>query len=173
MSDLRRRIRTTPRMRLTIDDALVPIFVGELLDPSPDIWIVSGWISDVPVLDNSERDFDALLGDGYHGRVSLSAVLGRIASLGSRLHVAVQPIDHNRDFVDRLTRRVPAGRLDVRQSADVLHEKTMCGATWVVSGSMNFTWRGIEVNEESVDIEVDAQRAAESRLDFEHRWSTP
>jgi phosphatidylserine/phosphatidylglycerophosphate/cardiolipin synthase-like enzyme len=65
---------------------------------------------------------------------------------------------------------VLAAQLDVHYSADV-HEKTLCGSNWVVSGSMNFTWRGFEVNEESIVYAVDPELAAQSRLDFEHRWS--
>lgn len=172
MNDWRRTIRTTPRKSLRLDDVLATVFAGELLDPSPDLWIVSPWVSDVPVLDNSDQDFDVLLGDGYLGPVTFTAVLGHIAELGSRLHLAIKPDEHNRDFVDRLSRRVLAGQLDVHHAADV-HEKTLCGSNWVVSGSMNFTWRGIEVNEESIVYAVDPQLAAQSRLDFEHRWPAP
>lgn len=170
MNDWRRTIRTTPRKSLRLDDGLATMFAGELLDPGPHLWIVSPWVSDVPVLDNSDHDFDVLLGDGYLGPVAFTAVLGRIAEFGSKLHLAVKPDDHNRDFVDRLSRRVLAAQLDVHYSADV-HEKTLCGSNWVVSGSMNFTWRGFEVNEESIVCAVDPELAAQSRLDFEHRWS--
>lgn len=169
MNDWRRTIRTTPRKSLRLDDGLATVFAGELLDPSRDLWIVSPWVSDVAVLDNSDQDFDVLLADGYLGPVAFTAVLGRLAEFGSQLHLAVKPDEHNRDFVDRLSRRVPAGQLDVHLDADV-HEKTLCGSNWVVSGSMNFTWRGFEVNEESIVYAVDQELAAQSRLDFEHRW---
>ena len=169
MSEWRRTIRTTPRIGLRLDDGLATVFAGELLDPSPELWIVSPWVSDVPVLDNSDQDFDVVLGDGFVGPVAFTTVLARLAELGSMLHLVVKPDDHNRDFVDRLSRRVFATHLDVHHAADV-HEKTLCGSNWVVSGSMNFTWRGFEVNEESVVYEVDPALAAQSRLDFEHRW---
>lgn len=170
MNTWRRTIRTTPSKQLRLDQALASVFAGELLDPSPDLWIVSAWISDVPVLDNSSQDFDVLLGDGHVGPVPLTSVLGRLAEVGSRLHLAVRPDDHNRDFVERLGRRVPEEHVEIHTSADV-HEKTLCGRDWVVSGSMNFTWRGFEVNEESVVYTIDAELAAQSRLDFEHRWA--
>lgn len=171
MNDWRRTIRTTPRKNLRLDDGLAAVFAGELLDPSPDLWIVSPWVSDVSVLDNTDQDFDVLLGDGYVGPVAFTAVLGRLAELGSRLHLAVKPDDHNRNFLDRLSRRLLTGQLNVHQATDV-HEKTLCGSNWVVSGSMNFTWHGIGVNEESVVYAIDPELAAQSRLDFEHRWPT-
>lgn len=169
MSMYRRTIRTSPRLSLRLDNGLAAVFAGELLDPSPEIWIVSPWVSDVPVLDNSDQDFDVLLGDGFVGPVAFTTVLGRLAEFGSLLHLTVKPDDHNRDFVERLSRHVPSSQLDVHHAADV-HEKTLCGWNWVVSGSMNFTWRGFEVNEESVVYDIDSALAAQSRLDFEHRW---
>ncbi len=169
MNDWRRTIRTTPRKSLRLDDGLVTAFAGELLDPSPDLWIVSPWVSDVAVLDNSNQDFDVLLADDHLGPVPFTVLLGRLAEFGSHLHLAVKPDEHNRDFVDRLSRRVLPEQLDLHFAAD-LHEKTLCGSNWVISGSMNFTWRGFEVNEESIVYAVDRELAAQSRLDFEHRW---
>jgi hypothetical protein len=35
---------------------------------------------------------------------------------------------------------------------------------------MNFTWNGMEVNSEAITYTIDSQLAAQTRLDFEHRW---
>jgi hypothetical protein len=170
VTDHRRTIRTTPLKTLRLDDGLTTVLAAELLDPSPEVWVVSPWISDVPVLDNTDGGFDVLVGDGQQGAVLLSTVLARMAQSGTHLHVAVRPDDHNAPFVERLTRAVDEHRLTVHHAADV-HEKTMCGSTWIVGGSMNFTWRGISVNDEVVVIEIDPQLAAQARLELQHRWA--
>lgn len=169
MTDNQRTIRTTPRKGIRLDDSLVPLFVSELVEPSRDLWLVSGWVSDVAVLDNTDDDFTAILGEGLAGPIQLTTVLGLITERGADLHVSLRPNDHNDDFVGRLRRRVAAQHLELHLDEDV-HEKTLCGANWVVSGSMNFTWNGTEVNNEAITYAIDPQLAAQTRLDFEHRW---
>lgn len=172
MTDSRRTIRTTPRKGLRLDDSLVPLFVSEMIEPSPDLWLVSGWVSDVAVLDNTDEDFTAVLGEGHAGPISLTTVLRLIAERGAVLHVSLRPNTHNDDFIGRLRRRVAAERLRLYVDEDI-HEKTLCGSNWVVSGSMNFTWNGTEVNNEAITYTIDSQLAAQTRLDFEHRWQAP
>lgn len=170
MTDTQRTIRTTPRKGLRLDDSLVPLFVGELIEPSRDLWLVSGWVSDVAVLDNTDQDFTSVLGEGHAGPISLTTVLSLITERGALLHVSLRPNAYNSDFTGRLRRRVAADRLRLHVDEDI-HEKTLCGSNWVVSGSMNFTWNGMEVNSEAITYTVDSQLAAQTRLDFEHRWS--
>ncbi len=43
-----------------IPDLLQAIFVAELISPSRDIWIISPWISDIPVIDNQTNRFQHL-----------------------------------------------------------------------------------------------------------------
>lgn len=172
MTELRRTIRTSPRRNLRLDDALVPLLVGELCEPSAELWLVSPWVSDVPVLDNADQQFEVLLGEGSSGLVRLSTFLAHLTVLDARVRVVVRLDDHNLDFIERLSRLAKPGQLEVIRTDDV-HEKTMCGADWVVSGSMNFTWRGMEQNEESVVFAIDPALAAQSRIDFAHRWLTP
>ena len=46
-----RQLHSTPR-RYEIPDLLQTIFAALLLSPSRNLWLVSPWISDIPVLDN-------------------------------------------------------------------------------------------------------------------------
>lgn len=169
MTSSHRTIRTTPRKGLRLDDSLTPLFIGELIDPSPDLWLVSGWVSDVALLDNSDQDFTSVLGEGLAGHIPLTTMLSLIAERGALLHVSVRPNIHNQDFIGRLRRQVASDQLHLHLDDDI-HEKTLCGSNWVVSGSMNFTWNGMEVNSEAISYTIDPQLAAQTRLDFEHRW---
>ena len=53
-----------------------------------------------------------------------------------------------------------------------VHEKTVCGRNWILSGSMNFTVSGLGSNEESVTYKVDSRDVAQAQLDFAERWAT-
>jgi hypothetical protein len=46
----------------------------------------------------------------------------------------------------------------------------MIGWDWVMTGSMNFTWNGTQVNEESIEFQFDRTVAARHRLELRTRW---
>lgn len=169
MRTWRRTVRTTPRVGLNAADVLTAALTSELLEPSPHLWLVSPWISDIVVLDNTEGHLDVVLDHGHAGSITLSEVLAQLTRMGTQLHVAVRPDDHNLAFLGRLERALGGRLLDIHHHED-LHEKTLCGNDWLVSGSMNFTWRGLELNEEAITYSIDPQLAAQTRLEFEHRW---
>lgn len=164
-----RTIRTRPRNGLAVTEVLGALLASELVHPSRELWLVSGWVSDVPVIANSMGEFDDLLVDGNTGTPTLSDVLVRLSRHGTRIKVAVREEPHNEAFLDLLRRRCAPGLLSVHTSPD-LHEKVLCGDDWVMKGSMNFTWSGLNLHEESIELVVDATEAANHRLQFSVRW---
>lgn len=170
MSALERTVRTGPRLRLSADTILADALLSEVVDPGPVVWVVSAWISNVEVLDNTQGAFDDLLGDEGIARYRLADILARIARAGSPVRIVTRPTPHNHLFVDQL--RVAAGANSAISVVfdPVEHEKTVCGRDWMLSGSMNFTVSGIGVNEEYVRYVVDDAEIAQARLDFAARW---
>ena len=96
-------------------------------------------------------------------------MLGELGRRGTDIHVAVREVDHNVRFVQRIKDRIDAAHLSVYLGPD-LHEKILVGDDWVMKGSMNFTWNGVQVNEESIDFQVDQSVAATQRLELRTRW---
>jgi hypothetical protein len=164
-----RSVRTRPRNGLAISDLLTSVLLSELCKPSDELWIVSGWITDIPVLNNRHRQYDAVLGDVARSTLLFTELLAELANRGCHLHVAIRHVDHNARFVNRLQDRARADRLSVYGSADV-HEKIMVGNDWVMKGSMNFTWSGVQQNEESIDFVFDKTAAAHELLELRTRW---
>jgi len=162
-----RTIRTRPRNGIAVTEVLSSVLVAELVCPSRELWLVSGWVSDVAVIRNSMGEFDDLLVDA--GTRTLSDVLARLSWLGTRINVAVREDPHNEAFLDLMRRRCAPGRLGVYTSPD-LHEKLLCGDDWVMKGSMNFTWSGLNLHEENIELIVDSTEAAQHRLQFNVRW---
>jgi hypothetical protein len=165
----KRTVRTRPRNGLAIGDVLTAALLAELCAPSREFWLVTGWVTDIPVIDNSLRQVDAVIGAESRSTLSLSDVFALLTQRDTHLHVAVREDPHNQTFLDRLRRSCVSDRLHLYSSSD-LHEKIMIGWTWVLKGSMNFTWHGTQRNEEALDFEVDPANAALQRLEVRTRW---
>ena len=56
--------------------------------------------------------------------------------------------------------------------AQELHEKGFLGDGFYLSGSMNFTFSGVTLNEEAVHYSVDPSFVAEARILYGARWGT-
>ncbi|TFV95401.1 phospholipase D-like domain-containing protein DpdK [Orlajensenia leifsoniae] len=167
---LARTIRTRPRNGVAISEVLSAVLVSELLSPSQELWLVTGWVSDIPVIANPNGEFGEIGEDLDAGAFTLSDVLASLTRKGVQVRVAVREDRHNNAFLDKLKRRCAPGRLSIYSSPD-LHEKVLCGEDWLLKGSMNFTWNGLNVHEESIELVVDQIEAAKSRLEFSVRWN--
>ncbi|TDC79155.1 phospholipase D-like domain-containing protein DpdK [Streptomyces hainanensis] len=169
---LERTVRTGAGTGLRADTLLASALLAELVAPGPDLWVVSAWISDVEILDNSYAGFSAILDERVGTTCRLSEMLGMIANAGSRLHIVTRPGAHNEAFVSRVRAAMRDPRpLHVEFDAEV-HEKTMCGRDWILSGSMNFTVNGLGSSKEQVTYTVGGGKAAQAHLDFSEQWGT-
>lgn len=170
MSELERTVRTGPRLRLSADTILADALLSELVFPGPVLWIVSAWISNVKVLDNTQEQYSAVLGDEQVRTYRLADVLGQLVRSGGEVRVVTRPIPHNGLFVEQLKVAVGAARGLSVIFDPVEHEKTACGNGWMLSGSMNFTASGIGSNEESIRYVIDSAEISQARIDFAAKW---
>ena len=79
--------RLSPRQ---IPELLQTVFVAELLIPSRCLWLVSPWVSDIPIIDNTANNFLALEPSWSRSRIRLSQVLLTLAEKGTTIHVATR-----------------------------------------------------------------------------------
>lgn len=165
----RRTVRTRPRNGLAIRDVLAAALLSELCSPCDEFWLVSGWVSDIAVIDNASRQFDSVLGDDSPVRMTLTDYLAELTHRGTQVHVALRTEKHNEAVVERLKRVCASDQLRLYSSED-LHEKMLVGWDWVLTGSMNFTWRGAQINEERMEFQVDRVEAARQRVELRTRW---
>lgn len=163
----------TPRQRQGLTDVLQGCFASELLAPSTRLWLVSAWLSDIEVLDNSGGAFAFLCPDWPYGLVRLSSVLGRIAELGGSIFIGMNEATHNDSFCLRLNelKKEFPGAIDWRR-VDKLHQKCLCGDDFALRGSMNFTYYGLNVNEEQMTLTTSQQEVALLRMELIERWKT-
>jgi hypothetical protein len=152
-----------------VTDLLQTIFSAELVNPSRCLWIVSPWISDIPILDNVTNAFATMVWDWPRGRIRLSTVLAQLIRRGTTVRVAARPIEHNRDFFSQLRFQAAesSGRLSIIET-ETLHEKGIIGDRFYLSGSMNITYNGLTFNDEVLHFFTRPETVAGNRQLFSH-----
>lgn len=164
-----RVVRISGSTGVRVDGLLATALLSELLTPSRHLWLVSPWIGDVDVIDNRAAVYDCVFQDASSRLYSLSEVLAAITHAGAHLSVVTRPDPFNDSFVDRINRQAVRSRTKIIR-ADEVHEKTLCGDDWLMTGSMNFTYRGMWVNDELLSYRVDEAVASTARVDFARRF---
>ena len=155
-------------------DLLAGLFSAELCYPSKCLWLVSPWISDVELLDNSAGSFDALARFGKR-RVRLAEILVALASNGTHLVVGTTTDEHNTRFLNRLKTLAEDLRVEDNftisiDTSDNLHTKALTGDDFALAGSMNITFNGIQVREELIDLRTEEAFVAQARMDAFDRF---
>lgn len=154
-----------------IKDLLQSIFVGELLCPSRCVWLVSPWISDIPIIDNRSNQCTTIEPDWARKQVLLTDIITKLADLGTIVRVATRQDRHNDRFLSELKRK--SNQVDRRiffYENTILHEKGILGDHYYLSGSMNLTQNGITFSEESLKFITDPSLISENRITFAGRW---
>lgn len=171
MNQCQTRFIHTMNSHQEIKDLLQTIFVLELLMPSKQIWLVSPWISDIPVLDNRANQFLTLEPRWARRLVTFSEVLAKLLEMGTRVIIATRPASHNETFLQSLREKAFGchQRLFINKQA-ILHSKGLLGDDYYLCGSMNFTFNGITVYEESLQFFTDPAIVAENRMQFMAHW---
>lgn len=156
------RARNSP---LQLADCLRSIFLLELLAPSRYIYLVSPWIGDFPIIDNQFGQFRAMMPENGRRVVMFSTVLTMLSERGASVRIirGPDPIP-----TDDLLRKLP-GTIEVRV-AERLHWKGLVTEHAYLRGSMNFTYSGVNLNDESVELTTDAESVAYAMAEAQLSW---
>lgn len=161
------------RARQEVRRLLTAVFVAELLEPSGELWLVSPWIRDVAVLDNQAGDFAAVQPSWGQREIRLLDCLSTVLARGSSVHLKTSEDSPSVNLLRTLERRArdlgAADRLHTRTS-NLLHTKGLLTSRCLIRGSMNFTVRGVELNEEAITYDLDSEAIAEMRIAFHEQW---
>lgn len=152
-----------------LPDLIQMILVAELIAPSECLWIVSPWISDIPVIDNTANTFLALEPSWYRSKIRFSHVLASLTQQGTTVCIATRLDFHNNSFLEALYNKADADYLNLHRTEE-LHTKGILSDSFFLAGSMNFTFNGITVNQEMLSYETDPATIAEQNLNFRARW---
>ena len=153
------------QLRETLSDLLVAL----ILSPGP-VWLVSPWVSDFDLLDNRSGDWTSVNPSWGARYVMFSELLSAGVDAGCDLRMVTNGAEGNRRFHERVTKGL--GQPDrVRwKVADLLHTKGLLCSSFFLAGSMNFTYSGMNRNDEHLRLAVSPEEVAEARQAFEDRY---
>ncbi|HJZ35070.1 MAG TPA: phospholipase D-like domain-containing protein DpdK [Solirubrobacterales bacterium] len=161
------------RAREEVHRLLAGIFAGEVLAPSREVWLISPWIRNITVLDNRAGDFATLQPAWGRREIRLFDCLRELLEQGTTVRVKTTSDQVSVDLLDSLRRRAEeaglADHLETKQG-NLLHTKGLLTSRCLLRGSMNFTFRGVELNEEAVTYDTDPTEIAEMRISVADQW---
>jgi len=169
----RRIFKSTLTSKTEVKDLLSGLFIAELLAPSNQLWIVSPWLSDITIVDNSTGTFWGLEIDWPRRPIRLQEILGRLLTLGTTIVVATRPLNHNESFIFGLREEAIFSGLEsqlVIHFREVLHIKGILGDHYYLDGSMNFTRSGVEILEEGINFDINPETVAQAQLAFQENY---
>jgi phosphatidylserine/phosphatidylglycerophosphate/cardiolipin synthase-like enzyme len=161
---------------------LQSLFGAQLIEPSPVLWIISPWISNVPLLDNRANEFRAVAPTWPQSRIRLDKVLARLLSEGTQVHIVTRPSRPGSatDVTDQFLRSLEQETAwegcplnVVRDQEATQHQKGILTEDFYLRGSMNLTFNGIQHNDEQVDYTTDPEVIGRARSEFKERWLEP
>ncbi len=160
-----------PAQSRAVRDLFQSLFVAELINPSPKLWLFFAWISDVEIIDNSAREFAALEPDWPATPIRLSLALRALLSRGVQIRLVIREDGHNDYFIARLQALKVRYGDQIKWSVEKnFHAKGLLGADYFLSGSMNLTLNGISINGEHLVLRTDPAAVAEQSIELESRW---
>lgn len=151
-------------------DVLTLVFAHELMVPSKTLYLVTPWVSNIVVFDNTLGEYEGLNPEWTRREIRLVDVLVALTSNDTHIVMRVRPDAHNKSFQTRLFSALRDAGLQDRcdwTSSEALHTKGLLTDHVLLSGSMNFTERGVAFNDESLTVSFDAQQIAQAKLEFE------
>lgn len=154
-----------------VRELLQMMFLGEMLTPGRDrAWLVSPWISNVVIFDNRAGGFRAINPEWGSREIRLAEIVIDIMARGTDFAIVTNYDKHNDSFLNKLNTLVIEKGLEEKIQIlrrENLHVKGILLHNGVLTGSMNFTFRGFEINEESVIFERLPHSLAQMRINFE------
>lgn len=166
----RRIFKTATSSQQEIRELLQFIFVSEVISPGKRVWLVTPWISNVPILDNRSGLFSSLDPNWGQRLVRLNEILMRLVEFGTEVIVVTRPDDHCQTYVQRLREEIESmGRGDrlVVLWREELHTKGILTSRALLTGSMNLTNNGLDLLDEQVTLDTDPTDIAQGRINFE------
>jgi hypothetical protein len=165
MSVTRQFFQTANDSRNVMSEILQVIFSAELVFPSKCIWIVSPWLRDIPILDNSTGSYLSVCPELPQTQISLSRVIAELMNRGTQVIIATRPDSGNRQVLDGVPIESQSDQLVFHERAE-LHAKGIVGDRFALSGSMNLTFNGLERLTEMVTYQTDRNEVEVLRLTF-------
>jgi phosphatidylserine/phosphatidylglycerophosphate/cardiolipin synthase-like enzyme len=169
--ETRRIFKSAVTSQNLIRELLQFMLLGELLAPGGErAWVVSPWISNIVLFDNRAGGFGAVNPEWGSREIRLIEVAVDLMARGTPLAIATSFDQHNdpliADLRDVVEQAGLAEQLTIIRRRH-LHTKGLLLRRGLLTGSMNITYNGLELNDEMVVYDTNSKTLAEARLNFE------
>ena len=165
----RQFLQSASDTRNVMREVLQLIFASELIQPSRCLWLVSPWLRDIPILDNSTGSFTSLCPDFPMAEISFSSVLRELLNRGTQVVIATRPESGNLQVLDSLGFDRSTDNLIFHERME-LHAKGILSDRFALFGSMNFTYNGLERLTEMVVLQTQREEVENLRLLFRNEY---
>lgn len=167
----RRIFKSLTTSQNLVRELLQLMLLSELMAPGEQrAWLVSPWISNVVLFDNRAGGFNVVNPEWGAREIRLIEVALHLMARGTKLGIATNFDDHNDSFLQALETGAReeglSDKLLIVRRAN-LHVKGILLNRGLLTGSMNLTYRGLELNDETVVFDTATRNIAEARLNFE------
>jgi len=150
---------------MQLADCLSSVLVLELWHPSPELYLISPWLSEVSLISNRLGQFRSLVPDGWKYELRLTDILIMLAERGTLVRVIYNPHhQQTQDFIAKLPTTIEC------RGVETLHEKGLISHHFYIHGSMNFTYSGVNVNDEKVELTDEPEDVSFALVDARLRW---
>ena len=89
-------------MQHEVRNLMQTLFVSELVFPSNCIWIISPWITDIPIIDNRNNTFLCLEPEWGRNQIRFSQLIRKFLENGTTIRIASRPLQWSSDLVSKL-----------------------------------------------------------------------
>ncbi len=135
-----------------------------------EIWLVSPWITDFDLIDNSANQWNALVPTFEARYIRFSEVLIALARAGIAIYLVTRKDPINDSFLSNLKYQLTereAVHFCFRQE---LHTKGILCKEGFIEGSLNLTYSGVESNDETMVLHTDSHNISNAFLEFKKQY---
>lgn len=119
------------------------------------------------IIDNTSGQFRVLAYEIGMKKIGLSEILKILASKGTKVKIITKP---NQSFTEDFIRRLD-NDIEIRK-VETLHEKGLVTNHFYLRGSMNFTYSGVNLNDEHIEITSDPKQVALALHEADRLWDS-
>jgi hypothetical protein len=152
-----------------LKETLSNVLLG--LSQCPDtIWLVSPWVTDFDLLDNRSNNWSNLNPSWGARTIRFTELLIFCVESGCKLNVVCNPDDINSAFIKRLQTAITDSHFLSITISENLHTKGLLTSSLWLAGSMNFTYSGVHLNQEQVQLNMSKDTIVDMKLEFEQSY---
>ena len=148
-----------------LKDYLVSLFVAEAINPSKELYLISPFLSNSPLIENRHNQYTDVFPLIKSKTIYLSDILSTLAWRGMSVRIICDDVrEETKPLIDALYNQVEFRKLNQN------HDKGLVTNHVFIHGSMNFTYSGIYLNKESLRTTNDRSDINEALIAFRRRW---